>query len=104
MTAHDGRIVFRPRRLADGEHTVEVSQPGGLFNDSSASWTFTVDTRAPAIRVAKGSLGALRGEQYTLRGTVEPGSRLRVNGTLARLDGRGRFSVPFERAPQGRSC
>jgi hypothetical protein len=100
VTAHDGRIVFRPRRMADGEHTVEVSQPGGLFNDSSASWTFTVDTRAPAIRVAKGSLGAVRGEQYTMRGTVEPGSRLRVNGTLARLDGRGRFSVPFERAPQ----
>ena len=100
VTARDGRIVFRPRRLADGEHTVEVSRPGGLFNDSRASWAFTVDTRAPAISVTKGSLGARRGEQYALRGAVEPGSRLRVNGTLARLDERGRFSVPFARAPQ----
>ena len=41
----------------------------------------------------------MRGEQYALRGT-EPGSRLRVNGTLARLDERGHFSVPFDHAPQ----
>ena len=99
VAARDGRIVFLPRRLADGEHTVEVSRPGGLFDDASASWAFTVDTHAPAIKVTSGSLGARRGEQYTLRGAVEPGSRLRVNGTLARLDEQGRFSVPFSRAP-----
>ncbi len=99
VAARDGRIVFLPRRLADGEHTVEVSRPGGLFDDASASWAFTVDTHAPAIKVTTGSLGARRGEQYTLRGAVEPGSRLRVNGTLARLDEQGRFSVPFSRAP-----
>ena len=60
----------------------------------------SVDTRAPVISVANGSLGARRGERYTLRGAVEPGSRLRVNGTLAPLDERGRFSVPFSRAPR----
>ena len=100
VTARDGRLVFRPRRLSDGEHTVEVSRPGGLFNDARASWAFTVDTRAPVISVTNGSLGARRGEQYTLRGAVEAGSRLRVNGTLAPLDERGRFSVPFSRPPQ----
>ncbi len=99
-TARAGRLVFRPRRLSDGEHTVEVSRPGGLFNDSRASWAFIVDTRAPVISVANGSLGARRGERYTLRGAVEPGSRLRVNGTLAPLDERGRFSVPFSSAPR----
>ena len=45
VAAADGRLVYRPRRVADGEHTVEVSRSGGLFDESRASWTFTIDTR-----------------------------------------------------------
>jgi hypothetical protein len=99
VSARDGRIVFRPRRLADGEHRVDVSRPGGAFSNSRASWTFTVDTRAPAIRITKGSLEARRGAAYELRGAVEPAVRLRVNGRLASVDGQGRFEVPFARPP-----
>ena len=99
VTAGDGRIVFRPRRLADGEHRVDVSRPGGAFSNSRASWTFTVDTRAPAIRITKGSLEARRGAGYKLRGAVEPAVRLRVNGRLASVDEQGRFEVPFARTP-----
>jgi hypothetical protein len=99
VTVEDGRLAFRPRRLADGEHTVEVSRPGGLFTDSHVSWTFTVDTSPPTISVTKDSLDARRGIAYTLRGAVEPADRLRVNGTLTPLDERGRFAVPFARAP-----
>ncbi len=99
VTARDGRIVFRPGRLAHGEHRVDVSRPGGAFSDSRASWTFTVDTQAPAIRITKGSLQARRGAGYTLRGAVEPAARVRVNGKPASVDEQGRFAVPFARTP-----
>jgi hypothetical protein len=100
VTARDGRIAFRPRAgLAEGEHTVDVSRAGEEFADSYASWTFSVDTRAPAIRIAKGSLEAPRGASYTLRGAAEPGARVRVNGKLAPVDTQGRFEVAFARTP-----
>ncbi|HEU0304465.1 MAG TPA: putative glycoside hydrolase [Gaiellaceae bacterium] len=99
VTVEDGRLVYRPRRLPEGEHTVEVSRPGGLFSGSSAAWTFTVDTKAPVVRVTKGSLEAPRSGAYTLRGEVEPGARVRVNGRLAELDDAGGFALPFDAAP-----
>ena len=99
VAAADGRLVYRPRRVADGEHTVEVSRGSGLFDESRAAWTFTIDTRPPVISVTKGSLTVQRGVKYTLRGATEPGVRLRVNGTLAQLDARGRFAIPFRSAP-----
>jgi hypothetical protein len=99
VTVADGRLVYRPGRLGDGEHTVEVSRPGGLFSSSRASWTFTVDTKAPVIRVTEGSLEARRGAAYTLRGGVEPTARVRVNGQPAQVDGQGGFAVSFDRAP-----
>ncbi len=99
VKAVDDRLVYRPGRVTDGEHTVEVSRGTGLFGESRASWTFTVDTRPPAISVSKGSLTAGRGVAYTLHGATEPGARLRVNGTLATVDARGRFAVPFPAAP-----
>ena len=46
------------------------------------------------ISVTKGSLTARAGVKYTLRGATRPGVRLRVNGTLAELDARGRFAIP----------
>jgi hypothetical protein len=99
VTPRDGRIVFRPGRLADGEHRVDVSRPGGAFSESRASWEFSVDTQAPAIRITLGSLEARRGAGYTLRGAVEPAARVRVNGKPAPVDEQGRFEVPFARTP-----
>ena len=98
VTARDGRIVFRPGRLADGEHTVGVSRVGGAFSDRR-SWTFTVDKRPPAIRITKGSQEARRGAGYTLRGTVEPEARVRVNGRPVSLEENGGFTVAFARTP-----
>ena len=93
------RLVYRPGRLADGEHTVEVSRGSGLFGESRASWAFTVDTRPPDISVTKSSLDAGRGVEYRLRGATDPGATLRVNGTRANVDERGRFAVPFPGPP-----
>jgi hypothetical protein len=99
VAARDGRIVYRPRRLTDGEHTVDVYRPGGAFSGSRASWTFTVDTRRPAVRITKGSLEARRGGTYALRGAVEPAASVRVNGRLAPVDDEGRFALDFARVP-----
>jgi hypothetical protein len=99
VTAAEGRLVFRPRRLTDGEHTLEVSRPGGMFSDSRAAWTFTVDTRPPTIRVTKGSLEARRDGEYTLRGAVEPAVRVRVDGRQASVGEDGGFAVSFDSAP-----
>jgi hypothetical protein len=99
VAAADGRVVFRPSRLADGKHTVEVSRPGGLWGDRKTSWTFTIDTAAPTIRVTKGSVQVPAGGAYELRGQVEPGVALRVNGAKVAVDEQGRFAVPFRGTP-----
>ncbi len=99
VRARGDRIVYRPGRLADGEHTVEVSRGGGM-GARSASWTFTVDTKAPVIRVTKGTRDAARGAPYAVVGAVEPGTSLRVDGRKAVVDASGRFSMPFAHVPR----
>jgi hypothetical protein len=99
VTVGNGRIVYRPRALADGEHTVEVSRGSGLLAPS-ASWTFTVDTAAPVIRVTKGSREVRAGGQYILHGAVEPDTSLTVNGAPVTLGSDGHFAVRFGGRPE----
>jgi hypothetical protein len=92
------RIVFRPRALADGRHTVEVTR-GRSNPPRSASWMFTLDTVAPTIRVTRGSLAATRGAAYGIHGVVEHGTSLHVNGGRVAVGVDGRFAALFQRAP-----
>lgn len=96
------RVAFRPGKLGDGRHTLEVSLPGlALWSPGEAAWTFTVDTAPPEIRVTKGSLRAQVRNPYELRGAIGGGSSLTIGGKQVELDGDGRFTVPYDIPPTG---
>ena len=88
----DGRTqAFRPGTLPDGEHRVEVKRGGGFLGASSTrAWRFTVDTTPPSIQLS-GPAAAKARSPLVLEGTVEPGSRLRIDGRAAAVDD-GRFA------------
>ena len=47
-------IVYRPRDLRDGKHTFEIKATGGFLGASTTkSWTFTVDTKPPKVKLAQ---------------------------------------------------
>jgi peptidoglycan/xylan/chitin deacetylase (PgdA/CDA1 family) len=89
----EGRTqAFRPGTLRDGDHRVEVKRGGGFLGASSTRvWRFTVDTTPPSIQLA-GPPAAKPRSALVLKGTVEPGSRLRIAGRAAAVDD-GRFVV-----------
>jgi hypothetical protein len=83
---------FRPGTLPDGEHRVEVKRGGGFLGASAThAWHFTVDTTPPSIRL-DGPATAKPRRALVSRGTVEPGSLVRIAGRAAAVDD-GRFAV-----------
>ncbi len=93
------RIVLRPRRLADGDHHLEVRISGlMLWSAGGADWSFTVDTAAPEIQVTKGSLQAPVRSPYRLEGAVDSAASVTVGGApVALVD--GRFAVAYDTPP-----
>jgi peptidoglycan/xylan/chitin deacetylase (PgdA/CDA1 family) len=92
VTRRNRMQIFRPGRLADGEHRVEVTRAGGFLGASAArSWEFTVDTTPPSIRLDAPARARPR-RALMASGVVERGSRIRVAGRAAAVDG-GRFSL-----------
>ena len=84
--------TFRPEKLGDGEHRIEVNRRGGFLGASAThAWRFTVDTTPPSIRL-DGPATAKRGGPLVANGMVEPGSSIRVAGRAAAVDD-GRFTV-----------
>jgi peptidoglycan/xylan/chitin deacetylase (PgdA/CDA1 family) len=84
--------TFRPGKLADGEHRVEVKRRGGFLGASAThAWRFTVDTTPPSIRL-DGPATAKPRRALVANGMVEPGSSIRVAGRPTAVDD-GRFTV-----------
>jgi hypothetical protein len=95
----DGRIVYRPEKLADGSHSVEVGFSGmAPWSTGKATWSFTVDTIAPTIQVTKSSLSAPVRSSYRLEGVAEAATGLTVDGRPAELKD-GRFVLTLDAAP-----
>jgi Ca2+-binding RTX toxin-like protein len=94
----DGAWSYLPAGLADGRHTVQVSQADASGHTGTASLSFILDTRAP-IAVFTG--GTQIGGNVTLSGDVgEGGTRIALfDGNLslgtvsAGSDGRWSFSA-----------
>jgi peptidoglycan/xylan/chitin deacetylase (PgdA/CDA1 family) len=84
--------LFRPPKLGDGEHRVEVKRGGGFLGGSATrAWRFTVDTTPPPIRL-EGRATAKPRRALVVNGLVEPGSSIHVAGRAAAVDD-GRFTV-----------
>jgi len=90
-----GIILFTPTQpMRDGVHTVTVQ--GGDFagNILTVSWTFTVDTTAPAITILSPTAGlATRADSVTVLGQTESGVSVTVAGQAVAVDASGQFSA-----------
>jgi hypothetical protein len=92
------RVVLDGRRLGDGRHTVSVGAPGPFPGAGARkSWTFTVDTRPPAVHIPKA--GVTKGSPVRVRGLVEPDATVAVDGRAYALDN-GRFTIAYDEIPK----
>src|SRR5215217_3370634 len=92
VARHGRTQTFRPGKLGDGEHRIEVKRGGGFLGASvTHAWRFTVDTTPPSIRL-DGPATAKRRGALVAHGAVEPGSSVHVAGRAAAVDD-GRFTV-----------
>jgi lipoprotein-anchoring transpeptidase ErfK/SrfK len=103
------QVLVRPaKRLEDGDHAVEVrfSSDNVFARTVTRAWTFTVDTKAPAVAVATPRKGALSPRAATIfSGTAEPGAVVAVatadRTARTRADAKGAWRV-VARLPEGR--
>jgi hypothetical protein len=81
----DGAIRLDGVRLRDGHHTVSVAAAGdGVFGGSlDRSWSFTVDTHAPALQLAAAPSGWIRAHTLALTGSTDPGTRVTAAADVA---------------------
>jgi peptidoglycan/xylan/chitin deacetylase (PgdA/CDA1 family) len=96
-----GRSVFRPPRLADGKHVLEISAGGPLFTTARRRVEFEVDTTAPLLRL-DAPAAHRPGQPVRVAGRVEPSARLTRSGRDVALDEDGVFRFELaERPPRG---
>jgi len=96
------RSVLRGADLPDGEHRVEAIVPRRLPRLAAGrSWRISIDRTPPQLRIDPASAQAPRGRPFTLRGTVEPGSRVTADGEAAAMQG-GFFELSLPASPRRR--
>jgi lipoprotein-anchoring transpeptidase ErfK/SrfK len=80
-----GTIRLEGLHLRDGRHTVSVrASSDGVFGGALArSWSFSVDTHAPPLRLAALPSGWLREHTLDLTGHTEPGVRVSAAAEVA---------------------
>ena len=87
------RAELRGSALADGEHRVEAFVPRRLPHLSAKrTWRISIDRSPPHFDVDAASAQAPRGRPATLRGRVESGATVTVNGAAADVAG-GFFEI-----------
>jgi peptidoglycan/xylan/chitin deacetylase (PgdA/CDA1 family) len=91
VRAQGSRLVLRPGRLDDGEHTLEVTQSGRFGTSAHRRFAFTVDLTPPKLRVER--LRANRWRPLEIDARTEPHARVRVNGHTAHVDADGRIAA-----------
>jgi peptidoglycan/xylan/chitin deacetylase (PgdA/CDA1 family) len=97
-TERGGRLVYHPIGLGDGEHEFELVAGGGfLGSETRKSWTFTVDTTPPRVRLTRAAVG-YAWRPVVAAGTVEDGATLRANGRRVRVVD-GRFTLRYATPP-----
>ncbi len=96
----DGTLTFRPRDLAEGTHTLNFSMDQPFVPwPVRRSWTFTIDTHRPEIRITGPTRPAVRGAPVVLSGIVSEPARVTVDDSEVNVGRDGRFSVTFPTPP-----
>jgi peptidoglycan/xylan/chitin deacetylase (PgdA/CDA1 family) len=98
IVQRNGTARFSGTALADGEHVLTVTADGRFRSRAERTWTFTIDTSPPQIRLADSSLKAPVSEPMRLTGTVEEDVAVVVAGRSVPVDD-GRFSVEYRHPP-----
>ncbi|HUF02486.1 MAG TPA: putative glycoside hydrolase, partial [Gaiellaceae bacterium] len=94
------RYVFRPGRLPDGVHLVEINVGSRWIGSTTRRIAFEVDTQPPVLRL-EAPAAHTRGDPVHIEGTVEPGASVLRGGAPVPLDGEGRFSIELSTPPAG---
>ena len=72
------QLVYRPRNLGDGKHTFEIKATGGFLGASSTkSWTFTVDTTPPKLKLDK-PVVSYASQPVVAKGTINENAVLKA--------------------------
>ena len=92
LAAEPGRRVFRPDRLSEGPHVLDVTAGGGFLGATAhRRFAFDVDLTPPSLSV----MPLVRGISWhpvAIRGSADEGSRVTVDGHAVEVDN-GRFSA-----------
>ncbi len=82
-----------PVPLGEGQHaiSVEVRDENGSVNRTS--WSFTVDTAAPALLIEEPTVPITNDPAVTVSGMTEPGATVTINGTPVSVNTFGRFTI-----------
>jgi hypothetical protein len=91
-------VVWRPGRLPEGEHRVELTVPRPYLGDSKFSRRFVVDDTPPAIEVPALLPAVGVCEPVVVQGRTEPDATLSVDGRPVPLQ-RGSFELRYDRPP-----
>lgn len=89
------RITYTPSSpLSDGTHTIKLTVVDKAGNTSSASWSFTIDTLPPVVKITSHKPGTFVNRSPVLiSGTVDDTrARVMVNGIAAAVES-GTFSA-----------
>jgi hypothetical protein len=93
-----GRLVFKPTGLRDGEHRVAIVVTGGFLGaETKRSWTFTVDTTAPKLRLDRPAV-AYAWKPVNVSGSSNEDAVVRANGRPVRVSD-GRFQLHYVTPP-----
>ena len=90
-----GAVLFVPGTpLSDGPHTMLVQAGDFAGNLATTTWTFTVDTSAPALAITSPAADlATSSATITVAGTTDPGAAVTVSGQSVSVDLAGQFST-----------
>ncbi|HEX3826644.1 MAG TPA: putative glycoside hydrolase [Sporichthyaceae bacterium] len=100
-TRQGDSIVYTPSGLPDGKHTFTAAAKGRIPGINSAkSESFNLDTAPPVINIDTPASSGLKGP-FTLTGRVDGAKSLTIDGKNTPMDGTGKFSVTYDKAPLG---
>jgi hypothetical protein len=89
--------------LSEGKHSISVEAGSRVLyrGPVSKNIRFTVDSTPPVPTIRIDKTPTKLEEKLTITGQSEPGSKVTVNGRETAVDGKGHFSINFDRAPIG---
>lgn len=98
----DDGFRFSPEdELSPGRHELALEVPRVLLPASTFRWEFVVDATPPVVDIARVQPRAPIDQPVTVKGSVEDGATLELEGEPVRLDGDGGFALDYPYPPAG---